>query len=86
MEAATSVLREPKKRETRLGWWFMRTFRPKTVAVRTSRNELIASAWLLIEAYDGWELSQSPEAGMACAQARDRLCRAFDAYSRATDA
>jgi len=38
-------LLEPSRRESRLGWWFMRTFRPKTVRVRTLRNNVIDAAY-----------------------------------------
>lgn len=41
----TDTLRGPVLPERRIGWWFMRTFRPWEVARRTARNELLEAAW-----------------------------------------
>lgn len=40
-----AMLREPTRRETRFGWWFMRTFRAAEVERRTKRNAVISAAW-----------------------------------------
>lgn len=44
-EQEQEILRPPLKKETRIGWWFMRTFRQREVAKRSARNEIIAAAW-----------------------------------------
>ena len=51
-----AILREPTKPETRIGWWFMLRFRPKTVALRTARNRIMAEAYAASERYDLPEL------------------------------
>lgn len=37
--------RPPVLPERRVGWWFMRTFRPWEVAKRGAVNEVLAAAW-----------------------------------------
>ena len=59
---AANVLREPTKPETRIGWWFMRTFRSHEVAVRTARNRVMAEATLASGRYDLPELRAALDA------------------------
>jgi hypothetical protein len=79
-----SVLLEPRKRETRIGWWFMRTFRRKEVAVRTARNAVIDVAYKVafdlhetetVSMVHGYQLTEALNDYAAACDLRDKVER-----------
>lgn len=69
--AAYPPLREPSKPETRIGWWFMRRFRAKEVAVRTARNRVMQTATIAAERFDLPELRAALDGYCDACEARD---------------